>query len=488
LQGILLMNRNLLFYLAVLALFGTGIYLTLRAGSELQQSSSPAETVYPAWGSSQTRETPQSEACPGSVPGTNLRDPLSILLLQVTTIILSARLIGHLFIKLGQPAVIGEMLAGILLGPSVLGWLFPEALSFLFPESSMAALRLLSQIGVVLFMFVVGMDFNVNHLREKAQAALIVSHASIIVPFFFGAVVALAIYRSFAPRHIPFSAFALFMGVAMSITAFPVLARIVQERNLAGTFLGTTAIACAAIDDLTAWCVLALVVAVVKTDGVATALRTVLLALLFSGTMLFLLRPQLSRLLSRRKDQQWNKGLIAGALAMAFASAWVTEAIGIHALFGAFLAGVVMPSYRFRSFLKERFDAFSSVSLLPLFFAFTGLRTRLSLLGDWESWATCFGVIAVAIAGKLGGSMLAARWAGMSWKDSFSIGALMNTRGLVELIVLNIGYDLGILSPRIFAILVLMSLVTTAMTGPLLSIASHLKSKEAVVAQRLGSA
>ncbi len=482
------MNRNLLFYVAVLLLFGTGIYLTLRAGSALQQNQSLSETIYPERGSSHSPQTSSSEESAGarSTPGTNLRDLLSVLLLQMITIIVTAGLVGQAFIKLGQPAVIGEMLAGILLGPSVLGWLFPAAFFFLFPISSMASLRLLSQIGVVLFMFVVGIDLNVNHLREKARAAVIVSHASIIIPFFFGVVVALAIYRSFGPPHISFSAFALFMGVAMSITAFPVLARIVQERNLSHTYLGTTAIACAAVDDVTAWCVLALVVAVAKAGGVATALRTVLFALLFTGAMLFLVRTHLARMLGRKEDQQWNKGLIAGALAIAFASAWVTEAIGIHGLFGAFLAGVVMPSQGFRSFLKERLDTFSSVSLLPLFFAFTGLRTQLNLLEDWKSWAICFGVIAVAIVGKLGGSMLAARFSGMTWNDSFSIGALMNTRGLVELIVLNIGYDLGILSTRIFAILVLMALTTTAMTGPLLSIANHLKSNEAVFTQGLG--
>jgi len=483
------MSRNLLFYVVVLALFGTGIYLALRAGAQLQANrtlSGQPESV-PAL----TPEVPESNTSIryfGTIFSRNPRSSLSILLLQMIAIIFTARVLGHLFTKVGQPAVIGEMVAGILLGPSVLGWLFPNALKFLFPDSSMGALGLLSQIGVVLFMFGVGLDLNLDHLRDRAPAAVMVSDASIIIPFFCGVILSLMIYRSFAPQHISFLAFALFMGVAMSITAFPVLARIVQERHLSHTHLGTTAIACAAVDDVTAWCVLAVVVAVVKAEGASTALPAILLVLLFSTTMVFILKPRLGSIVGERGSQEWDQGAIAGALAGAFASAWFTEAIGIHALFGAFLAGVVMPSHRFRSLLKEKLEAFTSVSLLPLFFVFTGLRTRLNLLDEWWSWLVCFGVIAVAAAGKLGGSMLTAKWSGMTWRDSFLLGALMNTRGLVELIVLNIGYDLGILSHRIFAIMVLMALVTTAMTGPLLSAAEYRKLRSAVRAQTLGSA
>jgi Kef-type K+ transport system membrane component KefB len=400
----------------------------------------------------------------------NVKSPLSLLLLQVIVIVLAARLLGTLFLRIGQPPVIGEMIAGILLGPSLLGMVAPGVQSFLFPDASMGALRMLSQIGVILFMFVVGIELDVQHLRQKAHAAVMVSHASIIVPFFLGCGAALLLYRSLAPAGIPFSAFALFIGVAMSITAFPVLARILEERRMSKSFLGSTAIACAAVDDVTAWCLLAVVVAIVKADSLGGALLTIGLSLLFIAAMLFGVKPLMARIARDRPEgQAGSVGLLATIFAFVFAAALCTEMIGIHALFGAFLAGVCMPpDSGLRQFLRERLETFSSVLLLPLFFAFTGLRTQIGLLADWRSWLVCLGIVAVAITGKLGGSLAAARWTGMSWGDSFSLGALMNTRGLVELIVLNLGYDLGILSPRIFAMLVLMALITTFMTGPLL--------------------
>ena len=264
----------------------------------------------------------------------------------------------------------------------------------------------------------------------------------------------------------------------MSITAFPVLARILEDRGLSQTRLGSTAIACAAVDDVTAWCILAFVIAIVKSSGVAASIVTILLVLLFIGVMLFLVKPRIANLIKERvENQKHSKGLLAGILAFVLACAWFTESIGIHALFGAFLAGVVMPSAPgFRLFLKEKLEAFSSAALLPLFFAFTGLRTEIRLLNDWSGWLMCFGIIVVAVAGKLGGSMLMARWTRMSWRDSFSIGVLMNTRGLIELVVLNIGYDLGILSARIFVMMVIMALATTFMTAPLLSLLKIRKS------------
>jgi len=471
------MHRNLLFYVAVLAVFGLGIYATLEAGARLkpggeaaaQQSAGAVPSAVRA--DAPRREPRQAGAARAFYE--NLRHPLSTLLLQVIVILVAARLAGTLFRGIGQPAVIGEMAAGIVLGPSLLGALSPGAQSFLFPDSSMDFLKLLSQLGVIIFMFVVGLELNLKHLRQKADAALLVSHASIVVPFFLGMTLSLLIYPSMAPADISFSAFALFMGVAMSITAFPVLARIVQERGLYKTHLGSTAIACAAVDDVTAWCVLAIVVAVVKADGLGGAAVTILLSLAFIAAMLFLVKPRAERLARDRfSGGAAGKGLIPWALAFMFTAALTTEVIGIHALFGAFLAGVVMPPrVSVRSLLHGRLEALSASVLLPLFFAFTGLRTQFGLLDDWQSWLVCLGVIGVAIAGKLGGSMLAARWTGMGWRESFSLGALMNTRGLVELIVLNLGYDLGILSPKVFAMMVLMALTTTFMTGPLLSLA-----------------
>jgi Kef-type K+ transport system membrane component KefB len=274
-----------------------------------------------------------------------------------------------------------------------------------------------------------------------------------------------------APAGTSFNAFALFIGVAMSITAFPVLARILEDRGLTQTQLGSIAITCAAVDDVTAWCILALVIALVKSTGIASAGITVGLTLVFAAAMVFVLRPQLARVIKEPDSQLHRQRLIPIILAFVLACALTTEIIGIHALFGAFLAGVVMPpSTKVRIFLKDKLEAFGSYALLPLFFAFTGLRTQIGLLNDLEGWLLCAVIILVAIAGKLGGSMLMSRWTGMSWTQSFSIGVLMNTRGLVELVVLNIGYDLGILSGRIFAMMVLMALVTTFMTGPLLSL------------------
>ncbi|HYO14115.1 MAG TPA: cation:proton antiporter [Thermoanaerobaculia bacterium] len=472
------MSRNVFFYAAVIAVFGTGIGLILHFGSGLQppvalESPAAVEPTSPA-------ETHDATGGPLGPVFAHLKEPLSLLLLQVIVILLAARLLGSVFPRIGQPPVIGEMIAGILLGPSLLGLVAPEAQAFLFPADSLGTLRLLSQIGVILFMFVVGIELDVDHLRHKADAALLVSHASIVVPFFLGTACALVLYRTVVPAGIPFTGFALFMGVSMSVTAFPVLARIIEERGLSQTFLGTTAITCAAVDDVTAWCLLAVVVATVSADGLGGALVTIALTVLFIALMLFLVRPRIARW---RGDGAHTPigttGFLAIVLSFVFVSALATEVIGIHALFGAFLAGVCMPrDSALRQYLRERLETFSSVFLLPLFFAFTGLRTEVGLLDDWTSWLLCASVVLVAIAGKLGGSTLAARWTGMSWGDSFALGALMNTRGLVELIVLNIGYDLGLLSPRIFTMLVLMALLTTLMTGPLLALVEAVRHRK----------
>jgi K+:H+ antiporter len=297
--------------------------------------------------------------------------------------------------------------------------LSPGVQAFIFPAASLGTLQLLSQVGVILFMFLVGIELDVQHLRQRAHAAVLVSHASIIVPFFLGVACSLFLYRTLAPASISFRAFALFMGIAMSITAFPVLARILEERGLSASSLGNTAIACAAVDDVTAWCLLAVVVAIVQADGLSGALLTIGLTILFIGIMLFLLRPQMGRLLGTEVwSETRSKGLVAGVLTFVFAAALCTEVIGIHALFGAFLAGVIMPAHtRLRIFLRERLETLSAVLLLPLFFAFTGLRTQIGLLNDWQSWAVCAGIIAVAISGKCGGSVLAARWTGLSWPE-----------------------------------------------------------------------
>jgi Kef-type K+ transport system membrane component KefB len=449
--------RHYLPYFLLVIFFIGGVWLILAAGSRVH----PATPVATA---------PRPAAATG-VLWENFRTPLSILLTQIIVILIFAALFRRLFRWMAQPPVMGEMVAGIVLGPSVLGLLFPQAMAFLFPPESLETLRLLSQIGVVIFMFLVGMELNIQHLRDKGTSAVMISHASIIVPFLLGAGLSVFLYRDLASPGTSFHAFALFIGVAMSITAFPVLARILEDRKLSQTHLGAIAITCAAVDDVTAWCILALVIALVKATGVEISAITIILTLSFAGAMFFLVRPQLARVIKEPDTTSHRRRLIPLILAFLLACALITETIGIHALFGAFLAGVVMPpSNEFRIFLKDKLEAFGSYALLPLFFVFTGLRTQIGLLTDLNDWLMCGVIILVAIAGKLGGSMLMARWTGMSWSHSFAIGTLMNTRGLVELVVLNIGYDLGILSGRIFAMMVLMALVTTFMTGPLLSL------------------
>jgi len=444
----------------LLLIFVVGVWLILAAGSKLQ----PAAVV----------ARPETTAQPASVLWENFRTPLSILLTQIIVILAMAGLFRRLFRLIHQPPVMGEMVAGIVLGPSVLGLIYPPALSFLFPASSLETLRLLSQIGVVLFMFIVGTGLNVQYVREKGSAAVMISHASIIVPFLLGTALSLFLYGELAAPGTSFNAFALFIGVAMSITAFPVLARILEDRRLSQTTLGSIALTCAAVDDVTAWCILALVIALVKSTGLVSSVMTIGLTLVFAVAMLFVVRPQLARVIKEPESQFHRHRLIPIILAFLLACALLTETIGIHALFGAFVAGVVMPpSTEFRVFLKDKLEAFGSYALLPLFFAFTGLRMQVGLLNDWQGWLLCALIIVVAIAGKLGGSMLMSRWTGMSWSRSFSIGVLMNTRGLVELVVLNIGYELGILPGRIFTMMVLMALVTTFMTGPLLSLVKN---------------
>ncbi len=405
--------------------------------------------------------------------GENFSHPLGRLFLQLLVIIGVSRLTGQLFARLGQPAVVGEMAAGILLGPSLFGLLSPGGFAFVFPESSLEALKLLSQVGVCLFMFAVGMELDWNHVRHKAQALLAMSHAGIVFPYLLGVLLAWPLFGSLAGPGTTFTAFALFMGISMSITAFPVLARILQDRGLTKTPLGHTALTCAAVGDVTAWSILAFAVAIAQASSLGGVAVNLIFVLVFVVAMVWGVRKALPALLGERRlaSNEPSKGTLAAVLCVVVAAALCTEAIGIHALFGAFLAGAIMPDrHGFRHKINVRVENFSTVLLLPLFFAYTGLRTHIGLLDDLEGWLLCLLIIAVATLGKLGGSAVAARFTGMGWRDSLQLGALMNTRGLMELIALNIGYDLGILSPRIFAMLVIMALATTMLTGPLLTL------------------
>ena len=389
-------------------------------------------------------------------------------------IIAASRLIAWLARRVGQPAVIAEVIAGIMLGPSLLGRLAPQAFHELFPKSSMSGLSLLSQFGLIFFMFLIGLELDPNLLRGRGKSSFAISAAGICVPFALGAAVALQTYEAQAGAGVPRISFVLFMGIAMSITAFPVLARILAERNLIRTKLGSIALACAAADDVTAWCLLAVVVSVVNAKGASAAVITTAEAVAFAGGMLFLVRPLLARLAARITTREnLTQNVVALTFVLLLVSALVSELIGIHALFGAFLFGAIMPRQGdYAHALAERLEDFVVVALLPLFFAFSGLRTELGLLSGSSDWLLCFGLTAVATIGKFGGSFGVARLTGMTTRDSAALGVLMNTRGLMELIVLNIGLDLGVISPKIFTMMVIMALVTTIMTTPLLQLLS----------------
>ncbi len=419
----------------------------------------------------------------------NLAHPLATLLLQIIAIIIVARVFGRIFRLIRQPAVIGEIVAGICLGPSLLGMYFPEFSSFLFPAHSLGNLGFISQIGLILFMFVIGMELDINILKSKAKEAVVISHASIIFPFILGIGLSFFVYDRFAPMGVPFLSFSLFMGIAMSITAFPVLARIVQERGISQTKLGTIAITCAAADDITAWCLLAAVIAIAKAGSALSAIYIIVLAIIYVLVMLKLVRPALKKLGDKYAGKaSLSKPVVAIFFLTLLFSSFATEVIGIHALFGAFMAGTVMPSHiSFRKLLVEKVEDVSLVLFLPLFFVFTGLRTEIGLLNEPYLWIMCAVITGIAIIGKFAGSTVAARFTGHNWHESLSIGALMNTRGLMELVVLNIGYDLGILNREIFAMLVIMALVTTFMTGPALDFINKYFRNQAKVPVMPGS-
>lgn len=459
-------KKNYLIYAVMLLLFGALIYMAIEEGDRFSHHAVTSSTV--------AEDTPFTMFC--QFVTDNLHHPLSILLIQIIAVLLMVRLFGFLFKHIGQPGVIGEIVAGIVLGPSVLGYFFPDVFQALFPPESLTNLELLSQVGLVLFMFVIGMELDFSVLKNKINETLVISHAGILVPFFLGIVASYWIYEEYAAAQTAFLPFALFIGISMSITAFPVLARIIQERNMTKTSLGTLAIASAANDDVTAWCLLAVVIAIAKAGTFASTLYAIGLTALYIIIMFMVVRPFLKKVGEVYANQEViNKTFVALILLILIISSTLTEIIGIHALFGAFMAGVVMPpSIGFRKVMMEKVEDIALVFFLPLFFAFTGLRTEIGLINSPALWGVCLLLITVAVAGKLGGCAVAARLVGESWKDSFTIGTLMNTRGLMELVALNIGYEMGVLPPSIFVILVIMALVTTFMTTPLLHLVERI--------------
>jgi Kef-type K+ transport system membrane component KefB len=397
-------------------------------------------------------------------------DALWRVLLSLAAIIVVARAVGAVFKRLGQPAVIGEIVAGIALGPSLFGLASPAAHDLLLPQNVAPFLGIIANIGVVLFMFLVGVELDTRQLRGRTGEALTIAHASMVVPFVFGSALAYFLYGEFAPAGTSFTVFALFVGAALSVTAFPVLARILTDHGLHRTPLGTTALTCASMNDLAAWLLLALASSVaVARPGVG--LFTTLLAGAYVGVMLAFVRPWLRRWAGKYDDE--SRPVTHDALAVIFValllSALATEAIGIHALFGAFLLGAFIPhDSRLARALETRLLDTVVVLFLPAFFAYTGMRTQIGLLSGGADWLVCGVVFAVATAGKFGGTLLASRATGMPWRDAAALGVLMNTRGLMELIVLNVGVDLGVISLRLFTMLVLMAVATTFMTSPLI--------------------
>lgn len=406
------------------------------------------------------------------------------ILLQLIVILIVVQLFGYLSSRIGQQWVIGEILAGLVLGPSLLGALFPGFEALLFPASALPTLQTLGDIGLVLYMFSLGTRLDTHLMLRQSRNAIAVSLSGTILPLIMGALLAFFLYPGLAGSKATLVSFMLLVGTAMAITAFPVLARLLAEKNMLGTKVGTLALTCAAIGDALAWCMLALVVAIIHAAGLTSALLTVGLTLLFIVFMFTIVRPLLVYADRRIHAKQL---LIALSLILLLLSAYITNAIGIHPIFGAFLMGIILP--RKTTYVEQvhSLDQVNSILFLPLFFVYSGLHTQIGLISAPLLWLICLLVLVIACVGKILGSMLPVRWMGESWKESLTLGILMNTRGLVELIVLNIGLDLGVLSPTLFAMLVIMALVTTMMASPLLPLLGYRQSNAQAGSDTTGS-
>lgn len=458
-------SRSLIYYLVMLLVFGGLMYFIIKEGEARQIQEAISES------NEAPHDLKEGFFVFKDLLMHHVESSIGILLLQIIVILITCRLFGWLFAKMQQPTVIGEIVAGIVLGPSVLGHLLPSVSAFLFPFDSLQNINMLSQFGLILFMFAIGMELNITEVRQKLKETILISHTSTIFPFFLGMVTAYFLYNKYAYESTPFLSFALFVSIALSITAFPVLARIIQEKGLTKTHLGTISLASAANGDITAWCLLAVVVAIAQAGSMLSAIYNIGFSFIYLLLMFTVIRPFL-RMIGHiyHNKEVVDKGLVAFMFLLLIVSSYLTEILGLHALFGAFVAGVVMPdNIKFRKIMTEKVEDVSLALFLPLFFVSTGLRTEIGLLNSPELWYMCGIFILVAIIGKFGGSLVAARFVGETWKDSLYIGALMNTRGLMELVVLTIGYDMKILTPPIFVMLVLMTLVTTFMTTPLIS-------------------
>jgi Kef-type K+ transport system membrane component KefB len=404
-------------------------------------------------------------------------DPFARLLAQVIAIVVVARLVGLVARRINQPMVIAEMVAGILLGPSVLGWLWPEASTVLFPDASLELLQLVSNLGLIPFMFLVGLEFDARISRAHRRAGLLVSQATFVIPLALGILLAPQL-EPLAGAGVSMSTFALFIGAVLATTAFPVLARILDERQLLRSRVGAVTVTAAAIDDVLAWCLLAFVVGSARAKGLDDAVLTCVLALAYVAVMFLVVRPLLARLArSIGPNAVLSRDRVALLMLLLFASSWLTHAIGIHALFGAFLLGALVPREgSLAHVLSERLGDLVVVMLLPLFFAYSGVRTQIGLLDSADAWLTCGWIALIACVGKFGTGTLAARWGGLPWKQASAVGVLMNARGLIVLIMLNIGLDLGVIGPTLFTMLVLVALFTTFLATPVLDAVHPLRN------------
>ncbi|MEU7474496.1 cation:proton antiporter [Lentzea sp. NPDC042327] len=383
------------------------------------------------------------------------------LLLAMAVLTVAVRVVGWAVSKIGQPRVLGEIVAGILLGPSVLGLVWPEMMAHLFPQQVIAGLNVLAQTGLVMFMFLIGLEIDLRSLRGQGRKVTVISHASLLVPIALAVPLALWLYPRFGAQTDRL-AFCLFFAAAMAITAFPVLSRLLRESGLMPTRVGVISLVCAAINDVYAWIMLAVVVAVAKSTGLGDVLLTLALSTGYLVVMFAVVRPLLRRL---GHPSMWVM------VAVAILSAWTTDQIGIHAIFGGFLAGAVMPrDPEWQRGVEAKLESMISVLLLPMFFGLVGLSTRIDQLTTAALWLTALLVVVVATVGKLGGAAIAARLTGDRWTESLLIGVLMNTRGLTEVVILTVGVQLGVVSSSLFTIMVLMALATTFMAAPVITV------------------
>jgi Kef-type K+ transport system membrane component KefB len=414
-----------------------------------------------------------SQAMGPLVLGSVVEGLLLKVLVHVMIIVGFARLCANLFKRIGQPAAVGEIAAGLMLGPSLLGWVWPDVFQAVFADPEVAHIStILSQLGLVFLLFIIGLEFDFSHLRVSGAAAGLISISGIALPFALGWALAHYMHPRVAGQ-IPFTGFALFMGTSMSITAIPILGRIMMELNITRTRLGAITITASAIDDAVGWILLAACTAIVQSEfALWLAVKMFVLTVGFGVLLIVVLKPWLHRwatwVLKRNGGQLGYNGM-AMLLVMLFLCAVATSKIGIFAIFGAFLFGAVFSNHdAFRKVVSEKLGDFVMVFFLPIFFTYTGLHTDITGLGSAQLWGMCVLVCAAAIAGKFGGCTLAAKLGGMNWRDSTVVGVMMNTRALMELIVLNVGLSLGVIPQSVFSMLVIMAMVTTAMCTPLL--------------------